>query len=1067
MSPPCFTSRSGAEFLRVASNRHVRTKSALSFNFLQSWSISFLIAFMLMPVFRPGAEAAYRVNIIEDATVSDAPAGQAIRVGFSRALQYLSHYPKTSGKILRIRLSPLTSLAESGYSPGYREERRALIGGSTLAEIGLEVDSDKEAVLVFVFSKTLDYRVQASSDRRSLEVILLPGDTGTDAVGSAERGQGAEPVGTGTDIYAINLAWSQEQFKPSDVPAMSHLQNVRFYTNRFKIQASIWNRLSLGFFPSRQAAQEVAESLRDMFPRVLVTRVSPEEVERSARYEILPAESSATLGVSAGEQEAITDMTRERVASLMTEAGKAMASGDYWRAIQLYKKVVGFPDADLQREAGELLALAYERDGRLEYARSAYEEYLRQYPEGPEAERARARLEGIDQAMGAGPGGEVDISHTYAINLQSSLDEFNDSNVHRLKAFEGYRLYTTRFKYEGRVWHRLRLGFFPTSEAAEKILNELRNEFPRAWVTRVSKAERIRSAERMLEFEPAAAEAEIGEMEAAPPAMPEEPGEEVWPALSEEKLAALMEEADAAMTAGEYSRAVQLYTKVLRYPGHKYRQRAQELLALARERKGQLAHARAEYEEYLRLYPEGEDAERVRQRLAALLTARATPKEKLRKAEKEKSRTDIYGSFSQFFDRSASFRDVSGERLDQHSLNNDLDLTIRHRGEAIEMRSLFSGGYTFNFLDNGGDDSRISYLYADMLHRNLKLSGRIGRQSTTGKGGILGRFDGAVAGYQIFPKLKANIVGGFPVESSRDVELDTSRRFLGVNFDLGTFAEAWESNVFFINQEVDGITDRRAVGGEVRYFKNMLSVFSSVDYDLSYSALISAILVGTYIFEDRSTLNLQLSYRKTPVLSTSNGLIGQVGVVSISELLATNSEDEIRTWAEDRSADFWNASVNASHWITDNLQISGDFSASETRSTPASGGVDRIPGTGVDFSSGIDITGSSLIKENDIAILRLAYFRTSTDNLMASLNTRYPFNRNWRINPRASLTYSLEDKAGKEQLQFKGSIRTDYRWKRRLSLELEVGFEWSDLTDLNASSEAKGYFLRAGYRLDF
>ena len=46
---------------------------------------------------------------------------------------------------------------------------------------------------------------------------------------------------------------------------------------------------------------------------------------------------------------------------------------------------------------------------------------------------------------------------------------------------------------------------------------------------------------------------------------------------------------------------------------------AQELLAIAREKNGQLAHAKAEYERYLALYSETEGAARVKQRLAALL----------------------------------------------------------------------------------------------------------------------------------------------------------------------------------------------------------------------------------------------------------------------------------------------------------------------------------------------------------------------------------------------------------------------------------------------------------------
>ena len=54
-------------------------------------------------------------------------------------------------------------------------------------------------------------------------------------------------------------------------------------------------------------------------------------------------------------------------------------------------------------------------------------------------------------------------------------------------------------------------------------------------------------------------------------------------------------------------------------PNHDRHAEAQELLGLAREKNGQTAHAKAEYQRYLALYPDADGAARVRQRLAALL----------------------------------------------------------------------------------------------------------------------------------------------------------------------------------------------------------------------------------------------------------------------------------------------------------------------------------------------------------------------------------------------------------------------------------------------------------------
>ena len=77
------------------------------------------------------------------------------------------------------------------------------------------------------------------------------------------------------------------------------------------------------------------------------------------------------------------------------------------------------------------------------------------------------------------------------------------------------------------------------------------------------------------------------------------------------------------MDAHDYPTAIALLTKLQRQPEYPDRARAQELLGLARERAGQLAHAKAEYEEYLRRYPQGEAAERVAFRLRILRAAEA------------------------------------------------------------------------------------------------------------------------------------------------------------------------------------------------------------------------------------------------------------------------------------------------------------------------------------------------------------------------------------------------------------------------------------------------------------
>ena len=83
--------------------------------------------------------------------------------------------------------------------------------------------------------------------------------------------------------------------------------------------------------------------------------------------------------------------------------------------------------------------------------------------------------------------------------------------------------------------------------------------------------------------------------------------------LTQQDLDQTMKRAQEMFRRKDYAVAIQLLTRLTEQPEFPQRAQAQELLGLARERNGQLAHAKAEYEEYLRRYPQGEAADRVSQ----------------------------------------------------------------------------------------------------------------------------------------------------------------------------------------------------------------------------------------------------------------------------------------------------------------------------------------------------------------------------------------------------------------------------------------------------------------------
>ncbi len=130
--------------------------------------------------------------------------------------------------------------------------------------------------------------------------------------------------------------------------------------------------------------------------------------------------------------------------------------------------------------------------------------------------------------------------------------------------------------------------------------------------------------------------------------------------LTDAQAAELLEQARGAIIDQDYPRAIDVTTRILAAPPRAETAEARELLGLARERSGQVTQAVAEYQRYLADYPDGDGALRVRQRLAALTTAREQPKESIRgQAAARDSAWDVYGGISQFYRRDSI--DFGGE----------------------------------------------------------------------------------------------------------------------------------------------------------------------------------------------------------------------------------------------------------------------------------------------------------------------------------------------------------------------------------------------------------------------
>jgi len=535
----------------------------------------------------------------------------------------------------------------------------------------------------------------------------------------------------------------------------------------------------------------------------------------------------------------------------------------------------------------------------------------------------------------------------------------------------------------------------------------------------------------------------------------------------ETRAAALLEAARRAMSESDTGRAVQLYTKVLSLDAPSAHPEALEMLGLARERSGQRAHARAEYERFLMLYPDHEDAARVRQRLQTLSTASSPTPERPRRVvsrdRRSDARFDLHGGLSSYYSRSQFFMDDGfGDAVYDSSWINDLFLNARMRKPEWELEASASGRTRIDFQDEDiGDDSRLSSVLVEGAERGQGWWGNLGRQR--GGGGIIGRFDGARLGYRLTDSLDLHVLGGFPLETYSSDGVNTDRFQVGGVGQVQEVFSFLDMELYTNYQNEDDLTYRAALGGEFRHLRDGRSIVASIDYDAYFNAVNFATLLADVEVVEKLNVNTLIEYRKSPILTLGNALIGQ-SIASISGLHEIFSASEMKDLAEDRTADATNFTLGARYELNPRFDLSANWTASKLSGTSSSGGVTGFSGTGYDYSYFVQLAGQSLLMDRGVSTVGLRIFDGGRyDSYMFQLNGRYPVAPSLRLNPIIRLEYVDGDA---ELVRWVPRLRLDYIW-RQIILDLDVAFEMLQDTGDGSRPNEYGYSLLVGLRYDF
>jgi hypothetical protein len=718
----------------------------------------------------------------------------------------------------------------------------------------------------------------------------------------------------------------------------------------------------------------------------------------------------------------------------------------------------------------------------------------------PDAGRLLARAPAA--AVAAGPESRA----RFVIRLESFPTIADMSRAKPvLGEFSNYDVMTSEARREGRIEYDLLLGYFGTAEAAQRAhrlllqryplaeiidLGELPSELAQAAVSPAAPAVPAPQA-------PAPPVAIAPPPAAAPPATPVPPKVTVLPPVPvppampapaemaklppatpvpatptevDDRAAELMAGARAALGAGNDEAATEQLNLALMLPPNRYSQEAQELAGLARERGGDIAKARAEYELYLRLFPDGEGAARVRARLAALGAPGAPPAPR---ADRAPVRA-ISGTLSQYyyggrtkvetaFNTPTTVDRSSFSATDQSSLVTNLDLTLRNRTASSDSRFVLRDTNSASFLASQSSQNRLNAAYYDYRGLDNSLTARLGRQTGL-TGGLPNWFDGAVAGIGIAEKWRLNAAAGVPVEYPA---IDAHRSFWGTNVEYENLGGAWSGNFFYTDQRVDGVLDRRAVGTETRYFRGGTSLFSLLDYDTSYQEWNITMLQGTWQTEGRTTLNLLYDRRRAPLLATTNAIFGQP-TTSISTLLQSLTLEQVRQQALDVTATVTQALIGFTTPLSTKWQAGADARLTNVGPLPAvvvNGiPIPAQPATGNIYSYGVQAIGANLYSSRDTNVFSATYLDGPTQQgYQLAYNNLSLIAARWTVEPSLRY-YTQKDTQQVELTRWTPGLRLTYRVRQNVALESEFNWERTRTVGPSSRDDTNRGFFYIGYR---
>jgi len=552
------------------------------------------------------------------------------------------------------------------------------------------------------------------------------------------------------------------------------------------------------------------------------------------------------------------------------------------------------------------------------------------------------------------------------------------------------------------------------------------------------------------------------------------------------------------MSAKDPATAINRLNRILSMPTNAQTEAAQALIGQAREMNGEILKARAEYELFLKLYPNSPLAPDIRARLAALPKDNPARRKKTLPKEAGEPVWTYNGSLASYYYRGNSQYETlnptppgqivvnqsSLSMIDQNSWINSVNLNARRIDGFSDTRIVVRDTSNNDYLNTRYSYNRLYSAYIDYNNFQYGYSMRFGRQNPNG-GGVLERFDGLQAGYNLGQDWRIGAVSGEVVEFNSPYK----KVFYGASVELLPQTGTPGVSLYAIQQTLDGYLDRRALGSEMRYFDGGATLYGMLDYDMLYRGLNITLLQGNYMNAGGDNYFFILDRRQAPSYSLTNALPAFPGM-SLSDMVAIQGLDQTRQQASDLTAVSNMFAIGMTHPFTDKWQAGVDYRLSSLSSThdvlaviPLSvvgtclGTIDPInnnciidtasqQGSGLNHVLSFQAIGTNLFLPNAVGVGNISLIKSTTmKGEASSLGYVLPFWDQSRLETNLRY-YNQKDDSDNKQSRFSASMKLSQQISSHFYVEGETGHETDKSSgDLGSSHSARTYFY-LGLRAD-